>query len=1032
MIDWLVAWGVTQAVGFAFKPILEDLAKEATKDWAKDIFKGCLNKVIQLPSKEPLDIAAGKALKEFLQLVQQELEDADFDEEKLKEYIKPLKQFIKDEAVAETLGNAFQYECHILDTKTLAEKWKQLNLPPLPSEFDWEKLGKRYLKKAKAIIQESDDLREIFKAQTLAEIAENTRVITPDFDLRKYQEGIRERYGNLKLDSIDRDGYAYNQLKLWQMFIPQNVRECQEFLPKVYEIPKEYQKRLQERGELEREFSPEELERWQQSYQQERIRSISEILDDRNYKYLVILGDPGAGKSSLLQWISLNWAELPPNELPLQPIPLLIELRAYSLNREDRNCKDFLEFFHAGSGVVCHLPQHQLNEKLKAGDAVVMFDGLDEIFDSARREEVITDIHRFTNDYPKVRVIVTSRVIGYKAQKLRDAEFRHFMLQDLEPEQIEDFIQRWHDRTYNDEGDKVKKRERLKKAIRESSAIRELAGNPLLLTMMAILNRNQELPRDRPELYNQSSRLLLHHWDFERTLKSNFKLENIDYKDKQAMLRQVAYYMQANEKGLAGNLIAGEDLERILYNYLKSIEIPDARTVARLTIEQLRVRNFILCSVGADYYAFVHRTFLEYFCAWEFVWQFEKDRKIDLDYLKNEVFGKHWEDERWHEVLRLIVGMLGEKFAGELIDYLIQQNGNSKKHLNLFLAFDCLGEVRNQNTLSATSEKLLNKMKDIIALEVIDENEIINNLPIKNLHLDRSEWVICHEEMTKIISIIAIYWRDHPETLEWLKNIIQFDKRIDVRREALQCLTSGWQGNNEILSVIKNCIRNDKHGAVRSQALTVLAWMAENDPETLSILKASAKTDISPAVRLSAIQDLVHNWKDDPDTLPILKNCIFFDTHSNTRVSLIQDLANSYKDDPDTLPIIKKLAQSDKDPSIRWISIYKLCEIWKDNAEIFEVFYDCVVNDRYEGSNNQDKSSQLNPRYLALEAIILNYPNNPQTLPLLRDRAENDSDEKIRLFAEDMLNKWNQGSNSEASGTNSLINILTSNARFFF
>jgi len=34
MIDWLLIWGVTNAVSFIFKPILEDLAK----DWAKDLF----------------------------------------------------------------------------------------------------------------------------------------------------------------------------------------------------------------------------------------------------------------------------------------------------------------------------------------------------------------------------------------------------------------------------------------------------------------------------------------------------------------------------------------------------------------------------------------------------------------------------------------------------------------------------------------------------------------------------------------------------------------------------------------------------------------------------------------------------------------------------------------------------------------------------------------------------------------------------------------------------------------------------------
>jgi predicted NACHT family NTPase len=73
---------------------------------------------------------------------------------------------------------------------------------------------------------------------------------------------------------------------------------------------------------------------------------------------------------------------------------------------------------------------------------------LDEVFDPVQREEVITDIHRFTNDYPNVRVIVTSRIIGYKPQRLRDAEFRHFMLQDLESEQIQDFIYRWHELTF--------------------------------------------------------------------------------------------------------------------------------------------------------------------------------------------------------------------------------------------------------------------------------------------------------------------------------------------------------------------------------------------------------------------------------------------------------------------------------------------------------------------------------------------------------------------------------------------------------
>ena len=47
-----------------------------------------------------------------------------------------------------------------------------------------------------------------------------------------------------------------------------------------------------------------------------------------------------------------------------------------------------------------------------------MLDGLDEIFDPGEREHVINDIHRFSHEYPDVRIVVTSRVVGYRAQRL--------------------------------------------------------------------------------------------------------------------------------------------------------------------------------------------------------------------------------------------------------------------------------------------------------------------------------------------------------------------------------------------------------------------------------------------------------------------------------------------------------------------------------------------------------------------------------------------------------------------------------------
>lgn len=397
--------------------------------------------------------------------------------------------------------------------------------------------------------------------------------------------------------------------------------------------------------------------------------------------------------------------------------------------------------------------------------------------------------------------------------------------------------------------------------------------------------------------------------------------KTIDYKDKQAMLRQVAYQMQANEKGLAGNLISADDLERILSNYLKTIEVSEARTVARLMINQLRTRNFILCFMGADYYAFVHRTFLEYFCAWEFVWQFEKERKFSLDYLKIEVFGKHWQDESWHEVLRLIAGMIEPKFAGEIIDYLIDQNGEKEKFINLFLAAKCLSEVRNRQVLAVSANKLLNSLKDLLNYNYGYEASGKDFEPIREIRV-------------QAVAAIATTWKDDPETFSWLKMQASYGENWDVQRAAVQELARGWKDEPETLLWLKNC-----------------AWCTGN-----------------PAMVFAAVQELARGWKDDPDILPVLQTHAFCHYDWSVRRAAMQELARGWKNEPGML----------------------------------EFLCDRAINDPFK----RQVDWQTNPRLAILEAIIEHYHDYPQTILLLRDRADNDPDEKVREFAKNQLREW--------------------------
>lgn len=692
MVDWLILWGVTQVFGFAFKEVLLKLAQGALEDYVKDLFKGSIKDLVDLAKEKPLKVAFGQALKEFLGLVQQELEDAEVDDTELEQYTDSVDKFVCDKAVLENLGKPFQQalgntsqaDSQSLDTAILTQTWNNLNLKILPNNFDWERIVKRYKKKVDSILRESKELRELLNSENLGRMREKLEElapISPDFDLSRYRDGLITAYGKLKLDTLDTSGCNYS-LQLWRMFVPQNLRE--------------------------------------ESNAQHPCSVLDLLNDQKTYKYTVILGNPGSGKSSLAQYKAITWARTQPSALPLLELPLLIELRNYIENRQKGLCKNFLEYFQQATGIPSgNLNQKQLHEWLKNRESLVMFDGLDEVLDAQERENVAIDIINFTKTYSQTRVLVTSRVVGYEQQRqrLRDAKFRDFMLQDLEREQIRSFINQWHGLAFDDKNEGERRRDRLQQSIDNSRAFSELAGNPLLLTMMAILNRHEELPRDRPTLYKQASEVLLQRWDAAKNLEEDKRLDPkikiIEYQDKQEMLRRVAHDIQTRDGNSSGNLsIQRSQLCEILAGCLETIGFTTEPMVfARLLMEPLTSRSFILCFKGGESYGFVHRTFLEYFCAWYFVDQFEAKQTINLEYLQNEIFGKHWRNPSWHEVLSLIVGMVDERFAGEIIDCLIKQDGAADGFMNLFLAEQCVSNVRNPHLIKPTTAEVLNQLK---------------------------------------------------------------------------------------------------------------------------------------------------------------------------------------------------------------------------------------------------------------------------------------------------------------------------------
>lgn len=776
MLELLTLWGVSQTAQFAY-PILEKIATEVAEDQAQSYVGQAFHSVFSALYQKPLIKATGLALKTLLELMEEELVMADTAPARIQLLQPDVEAFIRQPAIQQILAGALLEPDFYLAPSDLAQAWSGANLP---DDFAWPRVAKLFAHKAHAIRDNDPELRETFTALQQrgdSEALKELQGLPPEFDLETYREALVERFGNLNLDSVDTAG-GYYAVKLWSVFVPQTVRECRTFRPQLLELPKEHLQRLLEQGEIDeaelRELEKQEYEQQRSRYVEQPLLPVMDLLKTpepadipstpqgfpHGPTHLVILGDPGSGKSSLLRFLALEWARNEnTHQRYTQPLPLLIELRDY--NRWDcPSGKSFPRYLHEAS-TWHRLNQQTLHHLLQQENRVVLLlDGLDEVFDPHQRDQVINDIHRFSNQYKHTRVIVTSRVVGYKAQRLRDAKFQDFMLQDLDNTQIEDFLHRWHEVAFSDKTDGERKRERLAKAIANTPSIQMLAGNPLLLTLMTIINRHQELPRDRVLLYQKASEVLLQQWDTERGLADFPGLsKDIDLRAKNAILRRIAYTMQMGKaEGQAANIIHGETLLDLVEDYLREeLHFDQARAAANVLIEQLRARNFILCFLGADSYAFLHRTFLEYYCAAELIQRFHVEKTIDYAGLE-KIFDEFCRDDDWREILRLICGQIDEEFLGRIVAFLamrtdLEKWGGGEGVLELPLAIWCLSEANNLSKLLYAGEILWKK--SLRMLERICYNQKVLDDLLNAANEIRDRWPI------KLTNIPIMNWKKH-------------------------------------------------------------------------------------------------------------------------------------------------------------------------------------------------------------------------------------------------------------------------------
>jgi len=399
-------------------------------------------------------------------------------------------------------------------------------------------------------------------------------------------------------------------------------------------------------GIAEREDSPDE---------NKGIPALEQVKSSRR---LAIIGHPGSGKSTCLEWLLLKLASAE-EELVMcgqQAIPLLLRLRQLD-PRDLPYGAALIEKATASKDRAALMPADWIERQMHNGRVLLMLDGLDETEPDLRDKHVLPWLQNLCRQYPNCRYLVSSRPVGYPPGALRPMEFAECDLLDFQEPEIAEYSRHWCTaiRLARNEPVEEARRdgERIVESFRNHPYIRNLARNPLMLSAICLVNyfERGELPKERALLYRLCVEGLLHYWDQRRGIHSEFALD-----EKLRVCREVALAMQADDLAEYGV----NKVQAIFADVLR-----DADRAEKL-LEHIRYRTGLLLERRPGVFGFAHLTFQEYLAARAI----HEGNRLAVGV---ERLVKEHDDGRWSEVIALYCGLAPSPAARTMIERLIAQ-----------------------------------------------------------------------------------------------------------------------------------------------------------------------------------------------------------------------------------------------------------------------------------------------------------------------------------------------------------------------
>ncbi|GAB4186345.1 MAG: hypothetical protein Fur006_25550 [Coleofasciculaceae cyanobacterium] len=388
------------------------------------------------------------------------------------------------------------------------------------------------------------------------------------------------------------------------------------------------------------------------------------------YPKLMVMGKPGAGKTTFLQKVALQCIR---GELPLANIPIFIQLRnlveetiANSITLgDDFSLLNYINWKVSDFGISVQ----QMETLLKHGKALILLDGLDEIR-AEHTNSLLKQITQFSETYYQNQFIITCRL---GAQQYRFPGFTYVEIADFNQAQIEAFAKKWFiaatSQQNEEEGLNLATQFIDKLKLPENQPIRELAKTPILLTLAtSVFQTKADFPKKRSKLYEAGLDILLVRWDEARGIYRDELYRSLSLPHKIKLLS----YLAATTFEDGNYFFEKGEIEQLIADYLTTLtgassDPETLRLNSEAVLKAIEAQHGLLVERAQGVYSFSHLTFQEYLTARHIV---ASPNAVTLSEVLQRL-STHITQPQWREVFLLTAGLM--RNAEPLLQLMKQQ-----------------------------------------------------------------------------------------------------------------------------------------------------------------------------------------------------------------------------------------------------------------------------------------------------------------------------------------------------------------------